>query len=408
MGKRTQPTGYKPVPQDRRPTVADVEAAMESIAPTGLAQQWDHVGLVAGDMSAKVRRILLCIDLTPPVVDEAVLEKADLILAYHPPLFDPITSLKVPSTGTDEAVFRCIRRGIAIYTTHTALDAAEGGTNDVIASLIGLTNTEPLEYVDRPGDLELKVVVFVPPEKLNSVAEAMFAAGAGRIGDYSRCSYRTSGRGTFFGGESTDPAIGKRGQLEFVDEVRLETVVSTKKLAAVVSALVRAHPYEEPAFDVYPLTPPPVRGIGRLGRLPRSIGLAALARKLKKAIAEPWAVGRAVPDVVLPPCRAEPDLPPVLVVGNPDCVIERAIIVVGAPGSLPFRLPLSAGDVVVTGEIRHHDALTILRRGCSAIALGHWSSERPVLGPLAQRLKEALPGLACMVSNADRDPFRSV
>jgi len=367
-------------------TIAGFCATMESIAPTALAQSWDNVGLLAGDRQGPVDRVLTCIDLTPAVVEEAVGEKIDVILAYHPPIFKPVSSLCADGTGTEAVVFECIRNGIAIYAVHTALDAADGGTNDVIASLCGIDDTEPLEYVDDPTVEVCKLVVFVPPNAIKKVSNAMFSAGAGNIGDYSRCSYRTSGQGTFFGGEATRPTVGEAGRMEYVDEIRLETVVPLTVLPAVVTAMVRAHPYEEPAFDIYPLKPPPVRGIGRIGRLPRPVHLASLARKLKRAT----------------------DAAHVQIVGPPDRTVDRAVIVVGAAGSLPFRASLALNDVIITGEIRHHDALTIQRRGCSAIALGHWTSERPALAPLAQRLQAALPGVTVHISQSDENPFNSL
>lgn len=366
---------------------------MESIAPTELAQDWDNVGLLAGDPSMPVRRVLLCIDLTAAVVDEAAGSKIDLVLAYHPPIFKPVSTLRADSPGPEAAIFQCIARGIAVYATHTALDAADGGTNDVLAALCGIKTTEPVEYVDEPTASEHKLVVFVPPQEVGQVGEAMFAAGAGQIGGYSRCSYRLGGQGTFFGGETTTPTIGEKGRMEFVDEVRLETVVPSNVLPQVVRAMIRAHSYEEPAFDIYPLRPKPVRGIGRVGMLPRTMTLSGLARKLK-------------------PATGAVD---VRIVGAPNDKIDRAIIVVGAAGSIPFSAVRTfaqaeprrlAGDVIVTGEIRHHDALTIRRLGCAAIALGHWASERPVLPSLSRRLESTAPGVAVTVSTIDTDPFR--
>jgi dinuclear metal center YbgI/SA1388 family protein len=372
--------------QTQQYTVGDVCNAMESIAPTGLAEDWDNVGLLAGDPSAPVSRVLTCVDLTPAVFEEAVRENAELVLAYHPPIFKPISSMRADGTGPEATVFRCIRSGIAVYAAHTALDAADGGTNDTIASLCGIKETEPIEYVDEPSVSECKLVVFVPQAGVEQVAEAMFAAGAGHIGDYGRCSYRTSGQGTFFGGQTTSPTIGERGRMEYVDEIRLETVVPSKALPAVVNALRKAHPYEEPAFDIYPLRPRPARGMGRIGALPHLMTLTKLVHKLKRATKAAC----------------------VQVIGPPDRTIERAIIVAGSAGSVPFRVPLVLYDVIITGEIRHHDALTIQRIGCTAIALGHWASERPVLKPLAQRVEQALPGVTVHISTADHDPFQRV
>ena len=367
-------------------TVQEVCVAMELMAPTAFAQEWDNVGLIAGDFDAPVRRVLLTIDLTAAVVDEARRGQADLILAYHPPIYKPIHALRSPGAGMEALVFDCIRHGIAIYSPHTALDAADGGTNDVIAGLCGVKQAEPLEYVDTPSPSECKLVVFVPAEHVEKVANAMFGAGAGYIGDYTHCSYRSAGEGTFFGGESTAPTVGKRGRLEHVAEVKLETVAATHDLPGVVDALRSSHPYDEPAFDIYPLKPLPARGIGRCGPLPRPIVLAALARKVKRGT------------------RAEC----VQIVGAPEATVDRAVIVVGAAGSLPFRIPLTPRHVIITGEIRHHDALTIRRHGCTAIALGHWASERPVLSHVGDRIEELLSGIATAVSRADCDPFQLV
>jgi dinuclear metal center YbgI/SA1388 family protein len=368
-------------------TVADFVSAMDAIAPTNLAQDWDNVGLIAGDPSAALERVLLCIDLTGTVVDEAVRRQVDLVMAYHPPIFKPMSSLRADSTGTDSLVFRCISSGIAIYSTHTALDAADGGTNDTIAAFCGVRQTEPLEYVDDPNRgserrREFKLVVFVPHEEVDRVADAMFEAGAGHIGNYSRCSYRLRGQGTFLGGESTNPTRGRKGRLEDADEVRLETVVPGQKLAAVVGAMVEAHSYEEPAFDIYPLKPRPVWGIGRVGALPEPVSLAKLARKLK---------GSTVATSVQ-------------IVGCGDRMVDRAIVVVGAAGSLPFRMNLTGRDVIVTGEMRHHDALAVERLGCSAITLGHWASERPTLAMLSEKLERVL-GVSIQVSEVDCDVF---
>ncbi|MCH8146719.1 MAG: Nif3-like dinuclear metal center hexameric protein [Planctomycetes bacterium] len=372
--------------QPDRHTVSDICSVMESIAPPALAQDWDNVGLLAGDPAAGVRRVLLCIDLTPPVVEEAIAEKVQFVMAYHPPIFKPVASLRADSTGTDAAVFRCIERGIALYSTHTALDAADGGTNDVIAEICGIKQTEPLEYVDQPGPMKYKLVVFVPSKEVEHVANAMFAAGAGHIGDYAHCSYRSSGHGTFLGGDSTNPTAGERGRFEQVEEIRLETVVPGTALSKVVTSLIAAHSYDEPAYDIYPIQPTPVRGIGRHGQLPEGSTLGELARKLKRATSASTAQ----------------------IVGPADRKIERAVIVVGAAGSLPFRMKLSASDVIITGEIRHHEALTIQRLGCTAIALNHWTSERPVLPTLGNRMEELLPGVTALVSKSDREPFQPV
>lgn len=373
----------KRISRDAKPTLAEVTRHLEALAPLRLAQSWDNVGLLVGDSSRRIEHALLCVDLTPAVLAEAQREKVQLVIAYHPPVFKPISRLHADSSGMDAIVFQCIQAGIAIYALHTALDAAEGGTNDVIARMCGIESPDPLEYVDISGASQVKLVVFVPDAALDRVAEALFSAGAGRIGDYAKCSFRLTGTGTFLGGDTTNPAIGSRGRMELVEETRLEVVVASSLLPTVVAALRRAHPYEEPAFDIYPLKAVPRMGIGRSGPLPKPMPLHQLARQLKRAT------------------QAQH----VHVVGDGTRPVDRAIIAVGAAGELPLRAVRGPTDVIITGEMRHHDALTVLRLGASAILLGHWSSERPALPVVAHNLSARLPGLNLRISRADAEPF---
>lgn len=364
-------------------TVGDVADLLDAFAPPSLAQSWDNVGLLAGDRTSTCQSVLLCIDLTPPVLHEAVKAHHSLVVAYHPPLFRPVQRLLADSPNTDAIVYRAITAGIAIYSPHTALDAAPGGTNDVLAALCGLSEVEPFDY-PTPPSTQSKIVTFVPAAQVDRVADAMAAAGAGRIGQYKQCSFRLTGQGTFFGTESTQPRVGRRGRLETVDEIRIEMVAPNRLLPEVIDALLRAHPYEEPAYDLYPLAEPPTFGIGRVGRLPKATTLRRLAAQLTVATRSKVAT----------------------IVGRPGTPIRRAAVCVGAAGRLPFEKPRAADcDVIVTGEIRHHDALTILRHGKSAIALGHAESERPILPILAARIRSRWPRLHTTVSRQDVPPF---
>lgn len=368
--------------KNRPVNVADLCRVFEQIAPLDLAQEWDNVGLLVGDDRAQVRRVLLCIDLTAAVVAEALRSKTDLVMAYHPPLFKPIDRLHAHSRGTDAHLFACIAAGIAVYSMHTALDAAAAGTNDVLAAHCGITQTEPLAHASV-GPARCKLVTFVPSDHADVVSQACFAAGAGHIGDYEQCSYRVSGHGTFMGGQATKPVIGRAGRFETVQELRIEMVTPQAQLPQVIAALRRSHPYEEPAFDVYPLQAEPVAGIGRVGRFVKPTTLAALARKLRRTLPAPVTQ----------------------IVGQPDRRIERALVCVGSAGSLPFARPLEPTDVIVTGEIRHHDALTIRRHGGCAIALSHWASERPALIALAKKIAGHQPRIQISLAKSDADPF---
>ncbi len=370
-----------------------VVGALEELADPSLAQEWDNVGLLAGDRGADCSGVLLCIDMAASVVDEAVKRSANLIAAYHPPIFRATKRLVADSRETDALVLRALHHGLHLYSMHTALDAAEGGTNDVIARLAGLDDVQPFEDVAGEAP-SLKVVTFVPHDVVDRVSEAMFAAGGGRIGDYEKCSYRLSGEGTFFGTEGTDPTVGRRGRLECVPEIRLEAVTPRHAIARVLDAIRRAHPYEEVPIDVYPLEPSRRRaGIGRVGELSRATTLETLARKLKKAVGAPT----------------------VQVVGRGKQRVRKLAVCVGSAGRLPdAHARCRDCDAVVTGEVSHHDALYWSRRTTGdgrptgVVALGHWHSERPVLADVAARLRKAVAGLTVGVSRADGDPVRFV
>ena len=374
---------HKPAEKAKPVLVREIVEAMEHLAPTRLAQNWDNVGLLAGDPNAPAGSVMLCIDLTGPVLAEAIDAGCGTVVAYHPPIFKPLGRLVADSGGPDGLVWQAVRAGLAIYSPHTALDAAPGGTNDVIAQACGLTGVEPFEYLSSASDT-CKVVTFVPASAADHLADAMAAFGAGHIGNYLRCSFRSEGQGTFHGTPDSDPRIGRRGRLERVPELRLEMVAPRRRLPEVINALLQAHPYEEPAYDIYPLESAGDFGIGRVGALPEGTTLASLARKLRRFS------GSQV----------------MMIVGEADRPLRRAAVCVGSAGRLPFEKPRSADcDVVVTGEIRHHDALTIRHRGVCAVAMGHWESERPVLPVLAQRLSGMLASVKVLVSTADRGPF---
>lgn len=373
--------------QDKTQRVGDLCRVMEALAPSWSAADWDNVGLLVGSAAWPLRRILLAIDLTTEVLAEAKQGRYDAIVAYHPPIFRAVKSMR-PGASTQEGLAaEALANRIAVYSPHTALDASDAGPNAVLAQLAGIVDAVPFEAAREPQS-RCKLVVFVPHEHVECVAGAIFDAGGGRIGEYSQCSFRIPGEGTFYGSEAANPTIGSRNRRESVPEIRLEVVFPRMRLADIVKALRASHPYEEPAFDVYPLEPSPAGSIGqgRMGALMKPISVGALAGSLGRKLSAAN----------------------VAVAGKTSGTVRRGFACVGAAGSLPFEIggvALGAGDVVLTGEIRHHDALRYVRCGAAAIALGHWASERPVLGPLSVRLRKALRGTAVVVSRRDRDPF---
>lgn len=361
--------------------VKQLTDAMEQIAPTRYAESWDNVGLLVGDPGQKLSKCLLTIDYTSAVANEAKDAGCDAIVAYHPPLFDAVK--RVTSDGTTQLIFDAIRRGVAIYSPHTALDVATGGTNDMLADALMLTDTRPLK-LSTPKAKELKLVTFVPSNAIDKVSKALFDAGAGRIGNYTQCSFRSTGQGTFFGEAGTNPTVGQAGKLETSDEVRIETVVPINAIDRVVAALKQSHPYEEPAFDLVMLAAPPEGlGIGRVGKLP----------------------GEATAEMLINHLKRELQLDHVLVAGDPQKLVKRAAVCAGACGNLLDDAIAAKVDLYVTGEMRHHDALKAIRAGLVVVCTLHSNSERAVLKRLQTKLKELLPNLQTMISQQDRDPF---
>jgi dinuclear metal center YbgI/SA1388 family protein len=352
--------------------------ALESIAPTSAAEAWDNVGLLVGDPDQGATRAMLCIDYTRGVAEEAKQAGCELIIAYHPPLFEAVRRITAGSV-----VFDAIRRGLAVYSPHTALDVADGGTNDMLADALGLAERSPLRLIESKAR-EYKLVTFVPEEHVERVSSALFAAGAGRIGNYSSCSFRSPGTGTFFGEEGTDPVVGQAGKLEQAAELRVETVVPIARIAQVVAALEQSHPYEEPAFDLVQLAAPPATtGLGRIGDFPKPVERRELIGRIKREVG----------------------IDHLLIAGPADGAITRAAVCAGACGNLLDDALAQKAELYLTGEVRHHDAIKAAAAGMTVVCTLHSNSERAVLKRLAAKLNEKLPELAVQVSEVDRDPF---
>src|SRR5262249_34591660 len=219
---------------------------LERFAPCATAAEWDNVGLLLGDPAAGVSRVMTCLTVTPDVSAEAVREGANLIVSHHPVLFRGAKKLTT-ITPDGAAVLPLLRAGIAVYSPHTAFDNCAGGINDGLCRRLGVTNALPLR--PREARRQCKLVVFVPDSDLQKVSDAVFAAGAGVIGQYNECSFRLAGTGTFYGTDSANPTVGQKGRREEVSEWRLEVLVPEHLVSSVVSAMRKAHSYEEPAFD---------------------------------------------------------------------------------------------------------------------------------------------------------------
>lgn len=370
-------------------TLADVAAAMEDLFPARWADDGDPVGLVVGDPASEVRRALLAVDPVQAVVDDAVSSGADLLITHHPLLFRAVHSVAA-STPKGRVVHDLVRNGAGLFVAHTNADSPPGGVSDSLAATLGLVDVRPL--APDPHDPMDKVVTFVPVEQAEHVVDALAAAGAGAIGRYDRCAFVTAGEGTFRPGEGSRPAIGTIGGVEVVDERRVEMVLPRHRREAVIGALRAAHPYEEPAFDLFEQADwAGERGTGRLGRLPEPSSLRDFA-DLVVARLPRTAVGARVS-------------------GDPDATV-RTVGLVGGAGDFMLDAARAAGvDVFVTSDLRHHPA-SELREHAGAPALvdvPHWAAEWTWLPRLARDLTDRLAGrglaVECEVSRICTDPW---
>jgi dinuclear metal center YbgI/SA1388 family protein len=359
------------------PTLAQVVDAVERLWHPRWAQSWDAVGLVCGDPEQPVSRVHLAVDPLPPVVDEALDRGADLLLTHHP-LFLRGTSSVAATTSKGRSVHRLVRGGCALLAAHTNADAADPGVSDALASAVGLVDLVPLEPVaDAAAPATDKIVVFVPGDAADAVVDAMAAAGAGVIGAYERCWWGVEGSGSFRPLPGATPTIGAVGRVERVAEVRVEMVVPRRRRAAAVAALRAAHPYEEPAFDVYETAavPGPL-GIGRVGRLPEPTTLDAFADAVAAAL--PLGAGG------------------LRVAGEASRRIER-VAVCGGSGDSMFGPVRAAGvDAYLTADLRHHPVTDVVaeaavgQRVPALLDAGHFATEWPWLPVAARQLTDAL------------------
>ena len=376
--------------------IKDIAAAIEKIVPLELAQDWDNVGLLIGDPQKDVKNILLTIDVTKEVLAEAIKQKTDLIISYHPVIWDALKKITAEPAVKPQAkylaprstrglVYELIRRGIAVYSIHTALDAAVGGVNDGLAEIIGIADAKPIgDYVDYAGPDNYKFIVFVPVESVGKVSEAVFAAGAGWIGNYSRCSFQAQGTGTFLPLEGAKPAIGKKGRLEKVPEIRFETIVPAENLENVVAAMKKTHPYETPAYDVFKLHNSKNKfGLGRIGKLAQPLSVEQIIRRIKRHTGAK-AVG---------------------IVGDAKRLVKTAAVCAGYCGKITNAVIAANVDLYLTGELKHHQALAAQQADLTCICLSHTVSERFMLRKLAKQLQEQIKQVTIKVSKKDVDPF---
>lgn len=355
--------------------VKDVTMALEKLAPVELAEEWDNVGLLIGRPDRQLTGVLLSLDLTPETVEEAVNLKANLIVTHHPPIFKPLKHLRLdhPAGMLWE---KMIKNDLSVYTLHTNYDRAADGLNEYLAKLLHLIKPTPLQE----GEPYLKLVVFLPKGYESVVLEALTKAGAGWIGNYSHCTFQTGGIGTFLPREGTNPFLGEPGRLERVKEVRLETILPARLKNKVIRSLLAVHPYEEVAFDLYPVVQSAGRvGLGRIGNLPAEVPWESFLSKCKEVFSAPH-----------------------LKYGGRGCEKVKRIAVIGGSGGKYIKEARAAGaEVLITADLGYHDYLLARDLGLTLVDPGHHVLEKQGLVQIKEYLDREFD------KDADRQIFLS-
>jgi dinuclear metal center YbgI/SA1388 family protein len=320
---------------------------LESFAPKKLAVEGDPIGLQVGSLNKPVHKVMIALDVLESVVDEAIQEEIDLIIAHHPLLYRPLKKIDT-AAPQGRVIEKLIKNDITVYAAHTNLDVTASGVNDWLSSALQLQQTEVLSPTYE--EQIIKLSVFVPSTHAEAVRQAIGNAGAGHIGNYSNCTFSSNGMGTFMPLEGTNPYLGEKDKLEKAEEVKIESILPLKLQHQVISAMKKAHPYEEVAYDLLPLLNKGSElGIGKIGLLEKEMNIEEFVEHVKKAFA----------------------IKNVRVIKGHDHSIKKVAVVGGDGNKYIFPAARKGADVLVTGDIYYHNAHDAQAEGLTIVDAGH-------------------------------------
>lgn len=365
--------------------IQDLVGLIHKLYAPELAEDWDNVGLQVGDPGRALDRVMVALDPGLEAVEAARDAGAQALVTHHPLLFKPVKRL-TPDDAVGKVLWTAVRDDVAIISAHTNLDCAVDGLNSWLAQKMGVEQAVPLQAV--AGDY-LKLVVFVPVGHEDAVADALFSAGGGQIGAYDQCSFRSSGEGTFRPGPGTQPYIGTVGQREKAEEVRLETIIPKRKLLRVLEKMQKAHPYEEVSYDLLPLqNQVPGAGLGRIGRLAQQVNLGEFAARVKESLG----------------CDH------LRLIGADQMPVRKVALCGGSGAFLLQTAHRQGADVLVTGDVKYHEARQAEELGIALIDAGHFATEQLMIEQVTQSLQAAARqlnwGVAFEAYTGEEDPFR--
>ncbi len=362
--------------------LSEIIAVLNELAPPAYQEPYDNAGLLVGNFQADINCALVTIDVTEEVIHEAVKEKAGLIISHHPVIFTPLKSI-TGKTLPERVILSAIRENIAIFCIHTNLDKVASGVNKALANKLGITN--PVILLPVAGELR-KLVTFVPHDYAERVRNAIFNAGAGHIGNYDQCSYNIEGIGSFRGSEDTNPFVGEKGKLHFEKETRIETIFPRALQSSVISALRGAHPYEEPAYDIYPLDNEYEQlGSGMIGNLAKAMPATDFLNNIKEKLG----------------CKL------IRYAGNIDVTINTVACCGGSGAFLTGRAITAGADAFVTADIKYHQFLDA-EKDILLIDAGHYETEQFTKEIFYEFLIKKLPNFAVRFSKVNTNPINYI
>ncbi|NWF89401.1 MAG: Nif3-like dinuclear metal center hexameric protein [Ignavibacteriaceae bacterium] len=342
-------------------TIKEIIKYLDDWAPKETAWQNDNVGIQVGRTNAKVKNLMLCLELTPEVITQAIEKNCNFIISHHPLIFYPIKKLDLDFDSNSKLIEKLLKRDITVFSAHTNLDFTKNGVSFILAQKLGLKRISFLKNLELN---QFKISVFIPASHVEKVTNAIFSAGGGIIGEYSSCSFQSKGQGTFKGSDISNPSIGSRGNFEKVEEIKVEVLVDSWKLKSVINSMLAVHPYEEPAYDIYPLANKNLNyGAGAIGYFEKSLTvnetLNVISKKLKSNNLR--FVGGSAKKI-------------------------RKVAVCGGSGSDLIQEAINKGaDAFITSDIKYHTFQSAHNK-ILLVDAGHYETEIPVIDEIQKRL----------------------
>lgn len=359
--------------------IKQITQFIESVAPPALQESYDNAGLILGQSDCEVSGILITLDVTEAVIDEAISKNLNLIVAHHPIVFSGLKKLN-GRNYIERCVAKAIKNDVAIYAAHTNLDSVFGGVNSKICEKLGLRNCRMLSPVS--GFLK-KLVTFAPITDADKVRNALFEAGAGNIGNYDSCSFNLSGKGTFRGNDQTNPYVGEKNQLHTEEEIRIETIFPKYLQSVIIHALLKAHPYEEVAYDIYPLENDFAQaGIGMIGELPAPVDELLFLQNLKETFN----------------CKV---IRHTELLGKP---FQKVAVCGGSGSGYLAKAIAQSADIFITGDYKYHQFFDAEKQIVIA-DIGHYESEQFTKEVFYELLTKKFPKFAIHLSEITTSPI---